>query len=396
MPGRPRRISIAERRARLARRHHLAPAFRATSPVDVARDLVALHSSDPKTVFLSLWARLRAPDVAAIERALYEGRTLLRLLGMRRTLFVVPVELAPLLQDGFAAAIARTERRRLTKFLEGAGVAGDVPRWLRQAEAAALRAVIEGGEVSGAEVTKADPRLATKIVLAQGKRYEATVSVSTRALILLAMQGKIVRGRPLGSWISSQYRWSATDHWIPGGLPRMSPEEAQAEMIRRWLGAFGPGTLTDLRWWTGLTAREVHRALSAIRPVEVELEDGGAGFVLRDDVGAVRGPQPWVALLPGLDPTVMGWAERGWYLGDHGKALFDTSGNAGPTVWLNGRVVGLWSRRSTGEVVFRLLEDVGAEAVRMVEAEAARLQGWLGDVSIVPRFRTPLERELSG
>src|SRR5206468_10051873 len=139
------------------------------------------------------------------------------------------------------------------------------------------------------------------------------------------------------------------------------------------------------------TAREVHRALSAIRPVEVELEDGGAGFVLRDDVGAVRGPQPWVALLPGLDPTVMGWAERGWYLGDHGKALFDTSGNAGPTVWLNGRVVGLWSRRSTGEVVFRLLEDVGADAVHMVEAEAARLQEWLGDVSIVPRFRTGLE-----
>src|SRR5437762_14295540 len=128
MPGRPQRISVAERRARLARRHHLAPASRAASPVDVARDLVALHSSDPKTVFLSLWARLRAPDIAAIERALYQDRTLLRLLGMRRTLFVVPVALAPLLQDGFAAAIARTERRRPTKLPQGARLAGDAPR----------------------------------------------------------------------------------------------------------------------------------------------------------------------------------------------------------------------------------------------------------------------------
>src|SRR5204862_8085104 len=135
---------VAERRARLARRHHLAASTRASSPEQVARDLVALHSSDPKTVFLSLWARLRSPDLARIERALYEDRTLLRLLGMRRTLFVVPTEFAQVLQWGCAAAIARAERRRLIRFLEEAGVPGDVAGWLREAEAAALRAVTEG------------------------------------------------------------------------------------------------------------------------------------------------------------------------------------------------------------------------------------------------------------
>jgi hypothetical protein len=41
------------------------------------------------------------------------------------------------------------------------------------------------------------------------------------------------------------------------------------------------------------------------------------------------------------------------------------------------------------------LEDVGAEAIAAIDAEAARLTAWLGPARVTPRFRTPLERELS-
>jgi Winged helix DNA-binding domain len=91
----------------------------------------------------------------------------------------------------------------------------------------------------------------------------------------------------------------------------------------------------------------------------------------------------------------MGWKERAWYLGDHGKALFDTNGNAGPTVWADGRVVGGWAQRRDGEIAVRLLEDTGAEVAAAIDAEAARLGAWYGDVRTTPRFRTPLERELT-
>jgi hypothetical protein len=56
--------------------------------------------------------------------------------------------------------------------------------------------------------------------------------------------------------------------------------------------------------------------------------------------------------------------------------------------------VGGWAQRRTGEVVLRLLEDVGADALTAIDAEVARLAGWLGPVRVTPRFRTPLEREL--
>ena len=118
--------------------------------------------------------------------------------------------------------------------------------------------------------------------------------------------------------------------------------------------------------------------------------------MLADDVEPTPAPAPWIAFLPALDPTTMGWQQRAWYLGDHGKALFDTNGNAGPTVWCDGRIIGGWAqRKDTGEVVFRLLEDAGADVAAAVEAEAARLTGWLGTVRVTPRFPTPLQRQLS-
>jgi hypothetical protein len=129
--------------------------------------------------------------------------------------------------------------------------------------------------------------------------------------------------------------------------------------------------------------------------VEVAL-DGDTGYVLPDDVDAVSEPGPWVALLPALDSTVMGWKERAWYLGEHGAALFDRNGNAGPTVWVDGRVVGGWAVDRAGNVAWKLLEDPGSEATARIEEEAGRVQAWLAGRIITPRFRSPLERELAG
>jgi hypothetical protein len=227
-----------------------------------------------------------------------------------------------------------------------------------------------------------------------GRSYEASVGVSTRLLFLLAMEGRIARGRPLGTWISSQYRWLPIDSVLPGGFPEIPAAMARTELIRRWLVAFGPGTIADIRWWTGLPAGEVRRALAALGAIEVDL-DGSVGVVLPDDVDPAPPPEPAATFLPGLDPTVMGWTDRRFFLGGHGPTLFDTNGNAGPTVWWGGRVVGGWGQRPDGEIAYELLEDVGTDAVTAIEAGAGRLGDWLGSVRITPRFRTPLERELS-
>jgi len=395
MTGAVRRIGAQERRARLGVRHHLAPAARAASVVQVAEDLVGLHGTDPASVFLAAAARMRQPEVEAIERAMYDERVLLRMLGMRRTMFVVPVELAPIVQAACTQAIAAAQRRLLLQLLEQSGIAADEPeRWLEEVEEATVKALAARGQALATELSEDEPRLREQLLLAEGKSYAARQSVSTRVLLVLAAEGRIARGRPRGSWISGQYRWSLIESWLPGGMAEWSTGAAQAELVRRWLAAFGPGTVADLRWWTGLTAGEVKRALATVGAVEVDL-DGVPGLVLADDLAPPPAAEPWVALLPALDPTVMGWSGRAWYLGEHGPTLFDRNGNAGPTVWWDGRIVGGWANRKDGEIAVRLLEDVGADGVAAVEAAAGRLADWLGPVRVTPRFRTPLERELT-
>ena len=126
----------------------------------------------------------------------------------------------------------------------------------------------------------------------------------------------------------------------------------------------------------------------------MQIEDG-EGFALPDDLEPSEEVEPWVALLPALDPTVMGWKERDWYLGAHASALFDRNGNAGPTVWSNGRVVGGWMQRPDGAIDIETLERVDGATRRMIERERERLEAWLGEIRIRPRFPTPLERKLS-
>lgn len=392
-----RRIGSAERRARLGVRHRLAADAKADTPEQVAAGLVALHATDPATVYLAAAARLRAPRVADVERALYDDRTLIRLLGMRRTVFVVPAEVAPVVQAACTDEIAKTERRRLVEHLGTQGHpdnVADAQRWLNEVAESTVSMLAARGTATAQQLGEDEPRLRQRLIMAKGKSYEAIANVSSRVLGVLAAEGRIVRGRPRGSWLSTQYHWSTTDAWLPGARRPWTAEAARVELARRWLRAFGPAQVADLRWWAGWTAGVTKKILAELGPVEVDL-DGAPGLLLADDVARVPAPDPWIALLPALDPTAMGWFERDFYLGEHRAALFDRSGNIGPTVWCDGRIIGGWAQRADGEVVCRMLADIGAEATAAVGAEAARLTDWMGDVRVIPKFRTPLERELT-
>ncbi|MGW0764775.1 winged helix DNA-binding domain-containing protein [Streptomyces sp. NPDC002676] len=390
--ARRRHIGTAERRARLALRHRLAGAARAASPEEVAASLVALHGTDPATVYLAVAARLADPvkAVPETERALYEDRTLVRMHGMRHTVFVFPTDLTAVVHASTGLTVATRERASLLKDMAKAG-APDAA-WLAEVEASALAALARRGQATAAELNADEPRLREQFAYAAGKSYEGVHTVSSRLLRVLGVEGKVVRGRPLGSWTSGQFRWAvAPEH------PELDPAQAQAVLMERWLRACGPATEADLKWWTGWRVTEVRRALSAIGAQEVSLDEG-RGYVAADDTDPVEAPgEPWAALLPGLDPTAMAWQQRDWYLEPALRPLlFDGSGNVGPTVWWNGRVVGGWAQRPDGRIAWRIPDEgVRREAEAAVEAEAERLRGWIGTTKVTPRFRTPLERELS-
>jgi hypothetical protein len=386
-----RTIDAGERRARLARRHRLAPGERAGDVVEAARSVVCLHGTDPATVYLSARARVEAMAVDDMDRALYRDRSLVKHLAMRRTLFVFPRETMGHAQAGASDRVAGAERRRLVRDVERAGLRADGEAWLSEASREVLAALSGGREARSAELRREIPLLEGSITYGEGRSWGGKLSIGPRVMTVLSAAGRIVRASNDGPWYTSRPRWASMEDWLGEALVASSEADGTAGLVERWLRAFGPGTAADLKWWLGSTVASVRGALADVGAVEVDL-GGQTGYVLPGDLEPAAAVEPWAALLPPLDPTTMGWHERDWYLGPHRAQLFDTAGNAGPTIWWNGRTVGGWRQDEAGDVVVQMLEDVGGDALRAIEDEAARLTEWLDGTRVLPRFPSPLFR----
>ncbi|CAA0123801.1 Uncharacterised protein [Mycolicibacterium vanbaalenii] len=382
-----RSFTVDERRARLARRHQLAGGLAPISAETLSGRLVGLHATDPTTPYLSLWARVPDCSVDGVRAALYTDRTLVKHLAMRRTLWVVRPQDLPSVQSAASDRVAANERRRLVADAEAAGVAADGESWLETAATAVLGHLRRNGACTAKQLREALPELTGRYDPAPGKTWGGESHLAPRVLTLLSARGDIVRGPNDGGWTTSRPRWVLAGDWL-AAAPAVAPETARADLVCRWLYAFGPATVTDIKWWFGNTLGWARQALRDIDAVEVDL-DGTPGFVLPGDDEPEPDVAPWCALLPGLDVTTMGWFDRDWYLGPHRSEVFDRNGNAGPTVWVDGRVVGAWRQDGDGRVEMVLLEDVGRRAARELSSRADELTAWLDGVRIKPRFPSP-------
>lgn len=386
-----RHISDDERRARLAVRHALAPAHRVATPEDVTRAMTALHATEPATVYLSCRARA-ALTPADVDRALYADRSLVKQLAMRRTLFVFPRDLLPAVWPSASARVAATERARMAADVVKAGLAGDGDAWLDEARAevlAALAATPEGR--SAQDIRRAVPMIDVKVTAKPAEPWSAP-----RVLTHLGATADLVRGANTAGWHASRPRWTLMRHWL-GAVPApLSAAEGYREIVRRWLWSFGPGTEADLTWWLGATKKAVRAALADLGAVPVSLDGGTTGWLLPEDDEPPPDPGPWAALLPVLDPTVMGWQGRDFYLGPHRDAVFDRRGNAGTTAWVNGRVVGCWVQDEAGVVRVRHLQEVPPGDRDLLEAEASRLTEWLNGFRVPSVYSSPAMKNGTG
>ncbi len=151
-----RAIDVDERRARLALRHHLLPGTRTDDLPLLADDLVALHSSDPVTVYLSAMARMARPSIEAVERALYADRSLIRHHAMRRTLWVATPAVVRQMHAAATRRLVAPERKRLAGMLAQSGI-DDPDAWLDQAREQTLGYLHAHGPTTARDARAAGP-----------------------------------------------------------------------------------------------------------------------------------------------------------------------------------------------------------------------------------------------
>jgi hypothetical protein len=392
-----RTITVQERRRSMVHRHHLAGD--ADGPEAVTRALIALHATDPASVYLSVLARSAASTVADVADAMYERRSLVRWMAMRRTLFVFAREDIPTVQAAVSTPLAAMLRRRLVSRLQRNGsdpvIEGDIGRWLADLEDRVDQVLAGRGTATGAQLAGDEPALRTLIhAKAPSERPQ---NVTTALLTLMSADGRLVRGTATGSWTSRQHRWEPVSRWWPDGLPSMDTAEAQRDLARRWLARFGPATTEDVQWWTGWNKTTTRRALHDLPIEEVDLH-GQAGIVLGSPADALTdeaAATPTATLLPALDPTPMGWKTRDWFLGIDPGHVFDRAGNIGPTLWWNGEIIGAWAITANGDLRTKVIADRGAEAQAALDRAASHLHARLNGATVTPAFRTPLEQALT-
>lgn len=353
--------------------------------------MTVLHATEPASVYLSIAARAPGVTAAQIDRVLYEDRALVRQLAMRRTLFVFPPDLLPAAWGSASARVADNERRKITRQVVAGGRAQDGDAWFDQVSAQVERLLAAQGPLPAAQIRAAVPDLEGTTEVSSSSRWGAAVPLGPRVLTALGAAGLLARGPNAGHWRVNRPTWTLMASWLGEAPVPLTGREGYAELVRRWLRTFGPGTEADLVWWLGSTKTAVRHALSDVGAAPVALEASHTtGWLLPDDLEPEQEVEPWAALLPTLDPTTMGWRDRDFYLDpDHTPYLFDSNGNGGATVWWDGRIVGCWVQDPDGVVLPLLREDIGTDGHSAVTAEADRLTAWLDGQVVNTIYASP-------
>ncbi len=265
---------------------------------------------------------------------------------MRRTLWVVSADDLPIIQSAASDRVAANEHRRLVADLAQGGHRRLTANsgWRRHGPPSwtTWRGT---GRCSSTELRAALPEIGGTYDPAPGKPWGGLVPVAPRVLTVLSARGSNP-ARAQRRQLDHVTAPVGADRGLAGARFPRQPTPF-AVLVRRWLRTFGPATADDVKWWFGSTLTATRKALGDIGAVEVDL-DSGPGYALPTTWKPNRRSPPVAALLPGLDVTTMGWFDRDWYLGEHRGQVFDRNGNAGPTAWWNGRMVGGWYQDDAG------------------------------------------------
>jgi len=315
---------------------------------------------------------------------------------MRRTIWVMTPKIAQLAHSSATAKNATAEKKRTLEAFSRSEEISDAERWYADAQSKILKYLRRYGPKTAREIGKALPELAIPVPFGSAK-HTATLNAHTKILQGGGFDGVFSRGASVGGWLSAEYVWQPTEDWMQGGFDVVPEHESAPVLLREWLQSYGPATLTDIKWWFGWTITLAKSALESIEAAEVQLENGSSAWLRPDDIGMLDEPPSWVQLLPGLDATTMGWKERDWYVDAAvAKAVFDRNGNAGPTIWADGRVIGGWVQKPDASIQIELYTRLTKNQQKLLDHAIARTTAFLGSDIVRPRFPSPNQKTLLG
>jgi hypothetical protein len=352
------------------RRQHLDARASRGAALDVIADIAGLHAQLMASAELTLWARVDGLEPDAVQRALWEDRTLVKTWAMRGTLHLLPAAELPL---WVGAQEKLKPRHHVGSWQRYYGLTRE------QADAmlAAIPEALDGRQLTREELATEVGRLTGIDGITDKLR-----SGFGEMLKPAAFRGDLCFAPSDGRSV----RFTRPDQWL-GPQETVDVDEAARAVARRYLGAYGPASREAFARWFGITSpAQAGRWLASLGDEVVNVElDGESGWMLAADVEDAAGSEPGgsVRLLPAFDQHVVAAPrDREAVLAEaHRGRVYRPQGWLSPVVLVGGRMAGVWSHERQGE---RLAVEVApfgslpAGVRRGVEAEAEALAGFLG------------------
>ncbi len=134
------------------------------------------------------------------------------------------------------------------------------------------------------------------------------------------------------------------DEWIPP-TPKKDPDEALAELAKRYFSSHGPATLQDFAWWAGLTLTDTKRAIDindkSLKKINTKKQDYWMGV----NSEPVKINDRRIYLLPAFDEYLVAYADRSLALDPvHSKKVLTPNGIFKPIVVINNKVTATWKK----------------------------------------------------
>ena len=310
----------------------------------VVNALCGLHAQNSLTPCLSLWNRFRCFKSELLDTALYKEKSLVKTWCMRGTLHIIQSDALPVYHN----ALKRMWFEHHGRYMRP-------PEWpsLEQRQRI-IYPQISKALTKGPLTRKQLANALRKKLGDLAQSYQRLFSGWGGILKDTAYLGLTVCATPRGK----ETCFARTNLWLPNiNLNEIGEKQAKEQLLLRYLQGYGPASLQDFSYWSGLLAGEARTAFEGARADLAEIRVKNCAkvlFVLKCDLKRLEEPnlseEPSVCLLPKFDPYLLGHKDRARIVNsEHMKFIYRPAGDIAACLLLNGRIAGTWVHRKSSK-----------------------------------------------
>lgn len=348
-------------------KHNIVPGTQINNIAEISRNHLGLHSARISTPYTTLCSRTLEYNPQMLMKELYSKKNLIKMRCMRKTLHIVPFDIAPIVHmstlDMRMAECKLFFNRNNISLLEVEDLQENLLSFI------------------SAPMTSFEIENKIKTIL---KISNDKLKIVSAKMVLKYFweKGVLCYINSTDDWEKESRKYAVSKNFYGAiNLNLYEVDEAQELLILQYISKFGPVTLKDISWWSGLSLRIIKTIVDNNKNTiqkEIFKDCPKEYYITKIDCEELYGFKnidfEWISLLAYEDPSLKGYYESRFRYVDHNhyNLLFNQIGEVRASVILDGKAIGVWTwdkkrKKISIELFNTLRPDIVKKINRMKE-----------------------------